>query len=201
MNMKTRPLVVAIEGIDNLGKTTTCETVVQHFQQQSISTILEPEFENGPLGMALREVVVNNWSSVPPIAQPYIIAADRAHRYKRASELRRSEAMIVVFDRHLLTASVYQSLSNRISMVEMEAQLQKLYGSAYIRPDLTLLLDAPIETCIERGGDDIHSREFLASARDRYLAASAVWCINVIDARYAIEEVTEQAVSVISEFL
>jgi dTMP kinase len=174
---------IAIEGVDNLGKTTVAQNLVRTFVEDGYQARIEPEFGNDILGNTIRHLVENHWEQVPLNAQALIIAADRFHRYLSIAQREHSSREIIVFDRHLFSTEVYQSIALGISVHEIKEMLQSIYGRMYQYPQLTFILDAPIETSVERGGDDIHSVDFLSMARKLYLDYASRTDVIIVDAR------------------
>jgi len=189
-------ITVAVEGIDNLGKTTLVESLSERLAQRGFSVHTEPEFGADPLGSAIRDLVVRHWAHVPLDSQPLLIAAERRPRYRRSRELAKP-CRVTLFDRHLLTARVYQSIALGVDLGSMTHTLTILYGPEWVPPDVTLLLDAPIAVSIQRGGDDIHSRAFLEEARRRYLSAALEAGTLVIDASAPVARVTDMALAAV----
>lgn len=174
---------IAIEGVDNLGKTTVAQNLVRMLVEDGYQARIEPEFGNDILGNTIRYLVENHWGQVPLNAQALIIAADRFHRYLSIAQREHSSSReIIVFDRHLFSTEVYQSIALGISVHETKEMLKTIYGRMYQYPQLTFILDAPIETSVERGGDDIHSVDFLSMARKLYLDYASRTDVIIVDA-------------------
>jgi thymidylate kinase len=188
--MAGRGHVIAIEGIDNVGKTSTAKALRNALAKLGRTTLVGPEFAEDALGKAVRRLVETQWATVHPEAQPLLIAAERIARY-RASVEDVKQGNIVVFDRHLLSAAIYQAIAARVPTGTMWRTLQRLYGDLCVMPSLTLVLQARLTTVVRRGGDDIHSRTFLKDALGRYRAACNGSTVIGIDAEQAPNLVVE----------
>ena len=193
-------LWVAVEGIDNVGKTTLARAIKKELGESGFLIRLEPEFGDLEFGQIIQSLVYTNWGCVPADAQPFVIAADRAHRYLDAAEFSKIGG-IVVFDRHLMSSAVYQGVASKRSSNEMWEYLKRLYGGSFITPDLTFILDASIETVVKRGGDDVQSIEFLTEAKERFLHESKADSVVLIDAEQPKAAVVDLVVNLLREKL
>lgn len=190
-------LTIAVEGIDNVGKTTLANSLLKQLLRKGRDALIEPEFGSSELGQYIQSLVYENWHWVPSIAQPYVIAADRAHRYANAKEFT-DNGGIVVFDRHLLSSVIYQGVALQKSNEAMWHDLRSLYGAQFDQPSLTLVLDASVETAVLRGGDDVQTVEFLAQARKRFQSEVDNERVRLIDAERSLDEVFEVAWEAVS---
>lgn len=188
----THGFTIAIEGIDNVGKTTLVRSLSEFLIGEGVAVHVEPEFGDQEFGRYIQSLVYENWKWVPPLAQPYVIAADRAHRYKDALSLTQN-GNTVIFDRHLLSSVVYQGVALQRKNEVMWRELNALYGDCFIQPDLTIVLDASVNTAVSRGGDDVQTKAFLAEARKRFLAEIDGQRIQKVDAELSPTEVHEAA--------
>ena len=193
----TLGFTIAVEGIDNVGKTSLVNSLLKQILRKGRDAQIEPEFGSSELGQYIQSLVYENWHWVPSVAQPYIIAADRAHRYADAKNVT-DNGGIVIFDRHLLSSVVYQGVALQKSNDAMWHELRSLYGSQFVQPDLTLVLDASVETAVLRGGDDVQTVEFLAQARTRFQSEIDSERVRLIDAERSLDEVFEAAWEAVS---
>lgn len=182
-------LNIAIEGIDNLGKTTVTEELARSLDEEGFKVKIEPEFGEDLLGNTIRDLVENHWSDIPVAAQPLLIGADRIHRYISNHNTDKNTDKIIIFDRHIFSTEVYQSIALKKPIAQMQVELQKIYAGTYTYPDLTFILDAPIKTVIKRGGDDIHSINFLEKARQLYLSYTDRKDVVIVNAEKSLGDI------------
>jgi thymidylate kinase/8-oxo-dGTP pyrophosphatase MutT (NUDIX family) len=184
--------VIAVEGIDNVGKSTVVASLALRLHERGyLVTVLE-EFGSDLVGQAIRNLVRSSWSEVPAEAQPLLIAADRYPRYSSAFAKLGNPRSIVLCDRYLHSAIIYQALSSGTAPGEMLQTIRALYGTSFRPPDLILLLEASVETAAARGGTNIHNREFL-SACAAYLKDLSLGETKVsINAEAARDDVLQQ---------
>jgi|GEM_PF-2096921 len=155
--------VIAVEGIDNVGKSTLVTGLAPRLESLGYLVTVVNEFGADVVGQTVRRMVRARWSEVPEEAQPLLIAADRYPRYLRAFSKLGNPRRIILCDRYLHSAIIYQAVSSRVLPHEMLEIVRPLYRDCFRQPDLTLLLDATVETATQRGGTNIHDREFLTS--------------------------------------
>lgn len=196
-NLNSGGCWVAIEGIDNVGKTTLAHSLVDHLGKNGNVAKLEPEFGALEFGQLIQSLVYTNWGIVPTAAQQFVIAADRSHRYLDAAEFAESGGA-VVFDRHLMSSAVYQGVAAKRPANEVWLSLKNLYGQSFRLPDITFVLDASIETAVERGGDDVQTIEFLNEARGRFLDECNGTNVHKIDAEMPVDAVFDEVLKHLS---
>jgi dTMP kinase len=185
-----RGLFVVFEGIDASGKSTQARRVAElrdaHFT-----------FEPGdtPLGVDLRRWVLDAATPMTPITEALLMLADRSHHVRTVIEPTLESGRPVVCDRYFASTLAYQGYGRGVDLVRLEAATELAIGNC--RPDLTILIDTPLEVANERRTPDVRDRfesadlEFHQRVRDGYLAIAAqwadLWC--VIDGSHGEAEV------------
>jgi len=160
---KSGGALIAVEGIDNVGKSTVVANLAARLQNLGYLLTVLNEFGSDLVGQTVRNLVRKAWSEIPAAAQPLLIAADRYPRYLRAFSTLDNPRRIILCDRYLHSAIIYQAVSNQVSPEQMLKTVRALYGNCFRPPDLTLLLNASVKTAERRGGTNIHNVEFLNS--------------------------------------
>ncbi|MCP4663742.1 MAG: NUDIX domain-containing protein, partial [bacterium] len=157
-------LLVALEGIDNVGKSSAARTLAPRLRERGYLVTALSEFGTDAVGRAVRDLVRGSWSEVDPRSQPLLIAADRDPRYRRAFATLSDPRRIVLCDRYFHTAIIYQALGTGVGIEGMGQRLRTLYDETFRPADLVLLFEASVETALARGGGNIHDRPFLEAA-------------------------------------
>jgi dTMP kinase len=144
----TPPLFIVLEGIDGSGTTTQLGLLERHLQGRGRRVLATREPSTGPIGRLLREILLGGHKSpagapVDGLAMALLFAADRRDHLAREIAPALAAGADVVSDRYLLSSLAYQA---------QEAERDWVAGLAReLRvPDLTLLLDLPVEVAAAR---------------------------------------------------
>jgi dTMP kinase len=170
----SRGLFVVFEGIDASGKSTQARRVADlrdaHFT-----------FEPGdtPLGVDLRRWVLDATTPMSFITEALLMLSDRSHHVRTLIEPTLESGRSVVSDRYFASTLAYQGYGRGVDLARLEAATEMAIGSCL--PDLTLLIDTPLEVAIERRMPDAKDRfesadlAFHQRVRDGYLAMARKW--------------------------
>jgi dTMP kinase len=149
--------LIALEGIDGSGLTTQATLLARALRASGVDAYVTKEPTEGPMGGLLRLALGRRLGRRPQEASdgaatfvpldPHVIAllfaADRLDHLATDIEPRLTTGVTVICDRYVLSSLAYQALD-----VDMK-WLRDINTQA--RPaDLTLFLDVPPETAIER---------------------------------------------------
>jgi dTMP kinase len=144
----TPPLFIVLEGIDGSGTTTQLGLLERHLQGRGRRVHATREPSQGPIGRLLREILLGGHKSpagapVDGLAMALLFAADRRDHLSREISPALAAGADVVSDRYLLSSLAYQA---------QEAERDWVAGLAreLRAPDLTLLLDLPVEVASAR---------------------------------------------------
>jgi dTMP kinase len=203
--MSTTPgRFLTIEGIEGVGKSTQLARLSQGLNERGIAHVVTREPGGTPLAERIREIVLDNarGESMPPTAELLLMFAARAAHLTNLVEPTLRAGQWVVCDRFIDATYAYQGGGRRLS-VEHIRQLETMVLGAR-RPDLTVLLDAPVEQALKRArqrnagaaADRFESEraEFFERVRDAYLARAAAepGRIAVVDASQSVDRVALQ---------
>jgi dTMP kinase len=195
---------LTIEGIEGVGKSTQVKRVSEALSERGIAHVVTREPGGTPLAERIREIVLDNarGESVPPTAELLLMFAARAVHLTNLVEPNLRAGRWVVCDRFIDATYAYQGGGRRLN-VDYIRQLETMVQGAR-RPDLTVLLDAPVEQALKRArkrnagaaADRFESEraEFFERVRDAYRARAAAEPnrIAVIDASQSIDRVALQ---------
>lgn len=196
---------ITIEGGEGVGKSTNIEFIQQVLAEQGVECLITREPGGTPMAEEIREVLIKNRSEqVVSEAELLLMFAARAqHLYSKILPALES-GVWVISDRFTDATYAYQSGGRGVS--EQKVALLEDFVQGDLRPDLTLLLDAPIEVGMERarnrGKLDRFEEEqtaFFSRVRQNYLkrAEQAPERFNVIDATQSLNEVQAEIKAVI----
>jgi dTMP kinase len=183
-----RGLLIAFEGGEGAGKTTQARLLAIWLREQGYDVISTQEPGATKVGMRLRALLLDTaHTGLSPRAETLMYAADRAEHVDSVIVPALERGTVVVTDRYVDSSIAYQGRGRNQPVSEV-AELNK-WATGGIEPDLTILLDLPPETGLNRrtaSADrleaepaDFHERVregFLAQAKadpDRYLVLDA----------------------------
>lgn len=148
MTNDSRGCFIVLEGIDGAGTTTQTRLLVEHLQSRGRRAAATREPSDGPVGRLLRELLLGRHelpggAAVSGSTMALLFAADRLDHLQREIEPQLDAGHDVVSDRYLLSSLAYQA-------EETERTWVRSLSRAVRRPDLTILVDVPIEVAARR---------------------------------------------------
>ena len=195
---------LTIEGIEGVGKSTQVARLSEGFNERGIAHVVTREPGGTPLAERIREMVLLDnagGESMPPTAELLLMFAARAVHLTNFVEPNLRAGRWVVCDRFIDATYAYQGGGRRLN-AEHIRQLDAMVVGVR-RPDLAVLLDAPVEQALERvrrrnagSADRFESEraEFFERVRDAYRARAAAepTRIAVVDASQSVDRVASQ---------
>jgi dTMP kinase len=154
-----RGKLIAFEGVEGSGKSTQVETVAAHLRRLGYEVVETREPGGTPLGHEIRRIVMHSTRLTPsPLTELLLYLADRAQHLAEVIVPALERGQIVVTDRFSASTIVYQGYARQLG-IERVRQLDAIVRNG-VQPDLTLLLDCPVEIGLQRArGDDRFHRE------------------------------------------
>jgi len=140
---------ITLEGGEGVGKTTNLTFIRDYLQQHNITVVVTREPGGTVLAEKIRHLLLDKDSeAISEQAELLLIFAARAQHIKHVIEPALAQGDWVLCDRFTDATYAYQGggRNMRISTIEWLENL--VQGN--LRPDLTVLLDAPVEIGIER---------------------------------------------------
>ena len=159
-----RGRLVALEGIDNGGKSSHIDSLERRLLARGIDCQITKELST-PIGeLVWKYLREGNFS---PHLKTLLFAADRIERIDKQVRPALEKGKIVLADRWSLSAIVYRGVEN------FDTEYVLAVNSKTMKPDKMFLIDIPAELSVKRGelGNKPHpySIEFLDNARRHYL--------------------------------
>jgi dTMP kinase len=205
----TRGKFITLEGGEGCGKTTNLVFIKDYLQQHNISVVVTREPGGTALAEKIRYLLLDKDSEViSEHAELLLIFAARAQHIKHVIEPALAQGRWVLCDRFTDATYAYQGggRNMRISTIEWLENL--VQGN--LKPDLTVLLDAPVEIGIERarvrGAFDRFESEkisFFEHVRRAYLLQAELHPdrIKLIQANQPLVDVQRALIDIIRTFL
>jgi len=200
---------ITIEGQDGAGKTTNIDVIKRYLLDKGISFIQTREPGGTELGESIRELILNsNDQKIGDSAELLLMFAARAQHLQDVIEPALARGQWVLSDRFTDATYAYQGGGRGMSTDDIAQLEQFVLGD--LRPDLTILLDLPVEIGESRAGQrstpdrfEQQQLNFKQRVRDCYLqrALSEPGRIKLIDASQSIEIVRKSIQSTMNAFV
>jgi dTMP kinase len=186
-------VLVTFEGIEAAGKSTLIAALNQELTTRGNVVLVTREPGGTPLGDALRAVFLDPALAVDPIAEVMLLNASRAQLVADVIAPALKARSVVLCDRFFDATVAYQGYGRGLNV---ESLLDIcLVATHRIAPDLTFLIDIPVELSLARlrarGAADRLEREgtaFHTRVREGYLALA-----ERFPNRYVVLEGTQPA--------
>jgi dTMP kinase len=194
---------VTLEGIEGVGKSTQVARLSAALDELGIAHVVTREPGGTPLAESIRDVVLSaREESLPPTAELLLMFAARAVHLANHILPSLRAGRWVICDRFTDATYAYQGAGRGLG-VETIAELESMVQGS-LRPDFTVLLDAPVENALARARrrnagapEDRFERErseFFERVRNLYLARAAAEPerFAIVDATQSVDEVGAQ---------
>jgi len=198
---------ITIEGQDGAGKSTNVSAMQEYLSSNSIDFIHTREPGGTELGEKLRELLLNSSESIADKSELLMMFAARAQHIESVIEPALSSGTWVLCDRFTDASYAYQGAGRGISFDDIA--LLESYVQQGLAPDLTLVLDLPVQLSEQRAGQrsapdrfEQQQQDFKQKVRDCYLqrAQDEPTRMKVIDAAKPLDDVKASVINVLSEF-
>ena len=143
-----RGLFVTFEGIDRSGKTTQAGLLVDALGEEALG-VREPG--GTAAGERVREILKDPAVSLSPEAEALLFAAARSELVADVILPALDEGKVVVSDRFLDSSLAYQGGARGLGIDDVERVNQ--FATRGLKPDLTFLLELPVEDASARVGE------------------------------------------------
>ena len=181
---------ITIEGTEGAGKSTCIQHIERWAASHSISMLCTREPGGTPLAEQIREILLETRSeNVDSLAELLLVFAARAQHLNTWIRPNLEAGKWVLSDRFTDATYAYQG-SGRGLNIQQISQLESLVQGNF-QPDLTLLLDLPVELGLERARQrsqpdrfELEQEMFFEKVRSGYRARAAAQPdrIKIVDA-------------------
>jgi len=189
---------ISVEGIEGVGKSTNIDVLVGRVEAAGFKVLTTREPGGTPFAEDLREILMNRGDEpVPEIAELLLMFAARSFNVNNVILPALEAGTWVICDRFTDSTRAYQGGGRGIPMETIDRVADWVHGETW--PDLTILLDAPVEIGMERASKrsapdrfEQERHDFFQRVRECYLqiAANEPDRIVVIDTTRSLEEVS-----------
>jgi dTMP kinase len=166
---------ISVEGIEGVGKSSNIDVLVSHIKEAGYEVLTTREPGGTPLAEDIRQLLMHRGDEpIPEIAELLMMFAARSLNVNNNIRPALDAGRWVVCDRFTDSSRAYQSGGRGLPMATVNELAEWVHGDLW--PDLTILLDAPVEVGMARAGnrsapDRIEQEEnaFFARVRESYL--------------------------------
>jgi dTMP kinase len=158
-------LFITFEGIEGCGKTTQVKRFAKNLKGLGISLITTFEPGGTRIGKDIRRLLLDSRNkNLSPLTELILYAADRAQHVEELIKPALDEGKWVICDRFFDATVVYQGIARGQDM-ELIRALNK-QATQGIQPDITFLLDCPVDMGLQRALERIEAQS--QKGQDRF---------------------------------
>lgn len=200
---------ITVEGTEGVGKSTNMAFIEQWLISAGKELVITREPGGTELGEVLRKVLLDaKQQSMCDDTELLLMFAARAQHLEEVIKPALAKGIWVLCDRFTDATYAYQGGGRGIEMSRIAQLEQWVQGD--LRPDMTLILDLPVELGLERAGKrsapdrfELEKSSFFQKVRNTYLSRAAAQPdrYHVIDASPAINEVQLSIQSVLNKMV
>ncbi len=195
-------MFITLEGPDGSGKSSLLQSLAAALRAAGCDVVATREPGSTPLGEQVRRLVLDIEPKIDRTgrADALLFAASRAQHVEEVIRPGLGRGAIVVCDRYADSSLAYQGAGSGVPMDELRA-VQR-FATGGLVPDLTVLLDLPVEAGLERKSAEVTRFEAYhdLAYHERVRAAFLGFASEEPD-RYAIVDATLDAAGVLSAAL
>ncbi len=141
-------MFIVVEGPEGAGKSTLIRWLAAQLLADGRRVITVRQPGGTPVAEAARKLALKAKHDITPAAELFLFLAARADLVERVVRPALDDGQVVVADRYDLSTLAYQVAGRGLPRPEVEAALRLATGG--LVPDLTLVLDVPVEVGRER---------------------------------------------------
>ena len=201
-------IFITFEGTEGCGKSTHIKKLATCLKEEghTVRTLREPGGTES--GEEIRELLKHGPDNLAPQAELLLMNASRAQLVREIIRPALAAGEVVLCDRFFDSTTVYQGTGRGIDAVHVQSLIDFAVGKT--RPDLTLLLQIPLETSEKRRANRRGSDRFESANREFFMRIEAGYAalakaesdrIQVIDANRPLENVQADIMSAVSAAL
>ena len=192
-----RGCFISVEGIEGVGKSSNIAVLVEKIEEAGLEVLTTHEPGGTPLSRDIREILMHRGDEpIPEIAELLLMFAARSLNVNNNIRPALDAGKWVICDRFSDSSRAYQGGGRGLPMATIDSLAKWVHAD--VNPDVTILLDAPVEIGMARAGDrgaldriEREKHEFFERVRQCYLnlAAREPDRFVVIDTSRSLQEV------------
>jgi dTMP kinase len=190
-------MFISLDGLDGTGKSTQCRLLADWLRGQGREVIECADPGGTPTGDVIREILLGRRNEMVLPCEALLFMASRAQLTAEVIRPALAAGRTVLSDRYLLANVVYQGHAGGLDPDQIW-EIGKL-ATGGLLPDLTFVLDLPVEVALNRRNgpaDRVESRNlaYHIRVREGFLVEARRHpnTVQVVDATQSIQKVHEQ---------
>jgi dTMP kinase len=209
LSVTPRGLFLAFEGGEGAGKSTQLRVLADELASRGYEVVLTHEPGDTPVGLRLRELLLDPDTTVTAQTEALLYAADRAEHVANVIAPRLASGAVVISDRYLDSSIAYQGYARGLDIDVITGT--SLWATGGLLPDLTLLLDLDPEVGLRRARGrsgrldrlEAEALDFHKRVREGFLtlANAAPSRYAVVDAGLAPDQVADAVLAAVNPLL
>lgn len=172
-------LFITLEGPDGGGKSSQAQRLAEYLRAENIEVLLTREPGGSPIGDQIRNVIMELENTDMDARTEFLLfSASRAQHIAEVIRPNLENGLTVISDRFFDSSLAYQGFGQRLPLETLKAITN--FATSGLTPDLTLLLDLPVEEGLRRreaDGNwnrmDAYDMDFHRRVRRGYLKLAA----------------------------
>lgn len=206
---------ITFEGIEGSGKSTQIRLLFEYLKGRDVDVAMTREPGGTVVGEKIRGILLDPSSrNLIPRAELFLYGAARIQHIEEVIQPALDAGRVVLCDRFVDATVAYQGAGRQISMSEVKVVNSLV--AVDLKPDLTILLDLPVETGLSRARE--RNRSDAASATSRFeeedlafhrrvregylaIAAAERGRVKIIPGDQPVEKVAKQVQGIVARAL
>ena len=192
---------IVFEGLDGAGKSIQIAMLRDWLRKRRINAIVTKEPTANITGNILKLTL--RMEKLAPQTDALLFAADRAEHIDKVIKENLKKGKVIIQERYVYANLAYQTAQG------VSERFVKNINDFAIKPDLTFLLDIPAEMALQRNWNVLYytpgkfekSVQFNEKVRKKYLELAKKYGLHVIDATKPQDEIFDEVVKKVSQFL
>jgi dTMP kinase len=200
---------ITIEGMEGAGKSTNLDYACDFFAQRNINFVVTREPGGTEVAELIRDLLLAHHNeAIAPLTELLLIFAARAQHLETVIKPALASGQWVISDRFTDATYAYQGQGRLLGGDKVE--LLEQFVQQDLRPDLTIILDVPVELSAQRvrqRGEldrfETESEVFFQRVRDAYhqRVSTDVNRYALIDASRPLVDVQTDILAVLKQFI
>lgn len=197
---------ITLEGVEGVGKTSIIKLLSTELERAGIEFVLTREPGGTSIGETIREILLSHQKeTLMPLTEALLFFASREQHITQLIQPALAAGKWVICDRFIDSSLAYQGAGRGVAAYQLDALTSWVQRDCI--PNLTILLDAPVEVGLARikgrDKDRIESEDvdFFNRVRQRYLelAQRNLARYHIIDSSQPMATVHEAVLCLIKD--